>query len=130
MGAFDVFLVHTYTRVSKTAHVAANVNDPTEDAEGGTIYDPATAVSGLPCWLRPRSRVRINEQGVAEVDPAALYVLPDDPIKEGDAVTNVLSEEGELIFEGPLVAQMTSPRTLDRGVEVKQVDVLGAQVTF
>jgi hypothetical protein len=129
MGDFDVFLVHTYTRKAVKQHAAANMNDPIEDDWGDALTDQAVGVSGVPCWFRPRSRVRINDQGIAEVDPVALYVLSDDPLKEGDVVSNILSEAGDVIFGGSLTVQMVSPRTLDQGIEVVQADLLGAQVT-
>lgn len=93
-ATFAAALMHTYSRASDTAG--------SEDAWGQASHTPGTAVSGLPCFYLAGGKTRIGAEGAVIVEQPTLAVLPSDPLKPDDTVTQILDSTGALIEPGPL----------------------------
>jgi len=76
----------------------------TEDSQGNDTNTPGVPVPDQPCLYDPAAtpRLRIGTGGLVEVDVPTLYVLPDDPLKSDDIVTNITDSGCAAIVPGPL----------------------------
>jgi hypothetical protein len=76
-------LYHKYTRTTFTD--TGNVDDNNQP-----IYTTNAPVSGVSCLLLWADVSTTDERGTSIEKRPRLYVLPDDPLKEGDLVSSVL----------------------------------------
>lgn len=102
------FLPHTYTRQQRSVTVdSAGV--PVEDdwAQPVTGFGPATA--GLACFYEVQDRTVVTPTGNIIVNVPILMVAHDDPLDDGDVVTNVATKDGRVLVGGPVVAENVNP---------------------
>jgi hypothetical protein len=87
-------LTHTYTWIQRTG--------TSVDSEGGTVPAWALPVPGRPCHLLPQEIVRVDPSGAPlEMQSPRLIVAWDDPIADGDAVSDVRDAQGGILLAGP-----------------------------
>jgi hypothetical protein len=92
--ALSVFMVHTYSRTPRVAGAEDNHGNETE-ADG-------TAVTGVACKYRASDRVRVDIDGALVLRAPTLTVAHDDPLTDGDQVSNVQDSEGVVLLAGPV----------------------------
>jgi hypothetical protein len=98
------FLVHTYTREARI--------DQAPDAYGETTSTFDVPVAGNPCQLTTRRLVALDPTGNPVIVVATtMLVPPDDPLKGGDRVSNVVvaygRQRGTVVEPGPALVMWT-----------------------
>lgn len=92
-AALGITLVHLYTRTAITSGA--------EDAHGDAADTPGPPAPAIPCRYEAQSRVSVTEGGVTTVVyRPTLTVAADDPLKPGDAVSDVLNAAGAVLLAG------------------------------
>lgn len=76
------FLLHTYTRTPR-------LSVGTIDSWGQPLMVAGTPVTDVPCFFEIRERFIIQPGGGMVVSEPILKVAFDDPLKEGDVISNV-----------------------------------------
>jgi hypothetical protein len=91
-AAFDVLLVHTYTRTPNTI----------SDQGYGDEDTPGTPVTSQRCKYRAQTRVRLTNGDRMLVNAPTLTVQAADPISKGDDVSDVADSDGNILLAGPI----------------------------
>lgn len=109
---FSGGLGHTYTRTPVTYAAP--------DVFTRRAATPDTPVTSVRCRYIPRTHVVLDDSGrvLTTTPPTAggtlaaletLTVMPDDPLKEGDQVSDIRDAAGNQLLVGPVIVQADIP---------------------
>lgn len=90
-------MTHRYTR---TPQMASAVNQWNE-----TTSVPGQPVPGQVCLYSAKDQLVVDNEGARTVSVPTLRVAPDDPLAEGDLVSDILDSTGAVLLAGPLVVE-------------------------
>lgn len=120
-AGLSITLTHTYTR---TPMVAGS-----EDDWGETDPVPGTPVVGVSCRYETIQRAIRDAGGVTLVNLPTLAVAATDPIKAGDAVSNIVGSDGVVIAAGPFRVERLLDDSAGLGAALLSVyELRGTQV--
>lgn len=136
--SIETQLDHVYTRTPRAAVTddPSTTADESTDPWGEQPYEPALAITDLPCHLQQlKSQVMVLPTGLTTVIAPILIVPRTDPINEGDAVSNVLgplNPDGTrtVLLAGPLPVESVVdlspglPGSLARQVQLRLIETI------
>lgn len=113
------FLLHTYTRRIRTAITDTGTGDPATDPGVDDWNQPkytwSAAEPGIPCFYEIKGRIVVTPQGLMTINQPRVIVASDDPLAEGDLVSNIRIRNinrtvGPVIFPGNYVVEDIWPQ--------------------
>lgn len=121
----DKFLKHTYTLTTVTP-VLDGDEQPTYDEYGNQIYEDSDPETDKDCIFLWEEVFSADDRGSNVLRTPTLYVRYDDTISEGDKVTDVTDEDGNVLISTATV-HTVNPTAEAGGAVLKVCRLSGAR---